>query len=202
MVFECHLCTYKTLQINQICNHLRNQHMLLDGSNLILKCARCPSVVRTYNGFRKHFKKCQLEDLSSSNEQSYDINNTTSNTSKLCHDSAVLSIANDTNDNEADTDTDTDTDSDNNAQLYEQDDDNFFCNDKQEIKKYMNNYVMEMYSLGLPELTITKILETTSQLIFPVLENIVSLRNVDERQYLADKLKYLFENLFIEVIDK
>lgn len=169
MSLECYLCTYNTSEIKEICNHLRNRHMLFDGSNLFLKCcAGCPSVLKTYNGFRKHLKKCQqLQNPSSNCEQSYDINN----------DFTFLSIAND-----------------NDAELNEQDDDNFIYTDNENIEKYLNNYIVEMYLLGLPELTITKILEMTSELIFPLLENIMSFSNVDERQNLADKFKYLFQN--------
>lgn len=167
MSLECYLCTYKTSKINQICSHSRNRHMLFDSSNLILKCcAGCPSVLRTYNGFRKHLKKCQqLQNLTSNCEQSYNINN----------DSALLSIANDNND-----------------ELSEED--NFIYNDNENVKKFISNYIMQMYSFGLPELTITKILETTSELIFPLLENIVSLPNLDGRQNLADTFKYSFQN--------
>lgn len=166
MSFECYLCTYKTSEIKHICNHLRNRHMLFDASNLTLKCcAGCPTVFKTYNGFRKHIKKCQeLRNLSLSSQPSYHINN----------DFAFIS------------------EDDNNSQLHE-DVDNFICSNEQDIKQNISNYIMNLYSLKLPELTITKILATMSELIFPLLNNIVSIPNLDERQNLADKFKYSFE---------
>lgn len=93
--------------------------MLIDRWNRNLKCcAGCPSVLKSYNGFRKHLKKCQqLQNPSSSYEQSYEINN----------DLDFLSIANDDD-----------------AELDEQDVDNFICNDNQDIEKYIINYIMEM----------------------------------------------------------
>lgn len=63
MSFLCYLCEYKTLQIKDICYHLRNVHMLFESSNLILKCTSkdCPAVFRTYCGFTKYLKKCILQ---------------------------------------------------------------------------------------------------------------------------------------------
>jgi len=78
--------------------------MLFDCSNLILKCcAGCPAVLKTYNGFRKHLKKCQLQTPSSSYE-SCDINN-----------DFFLSIANDID-----------------AEVNELDVNNFVCSNEQD----------------------------------------------------------------------
>jgi len=54
--------------------------------------------------------------------------------------------------------------------------DNFSYDNNQDIKKNISNYVVNLHSLKLPELTITKILETMSGLIFPFLDNIVSIQ--------------------------
>lgn len=58
MAFKYYLCNYEISEIKHICDHLRNRHMLFDSSNFNLKCcanAGCPSILKTYNGFRKHF---------------------------------------------------------------------------------------------------------------------------------------------------
>jgi len=166
MSFECYLCTYKTSEIKHICNHLHNRHVLFDSSNLTLKCcAGCPAVFKTFNGFRKHLKKCQeLLNLPSNNEQSYDN-----------EDFAFIF-------------------EDYDKPELSENVDNFSYNNNQDIKENISNYVMNLYSLKLPELTITKILETMSELIFPFIDNIVSIPNLDERQNLADKFKYSFES--------
>ena len=56
---------------------------------------------------------------------------------------------------------------------------------------------MKLYSLNLPELTITSIVETTSELIFPFLDDIVSISTLTQRQNLADDFRYTFENQII-----
>jgi len=166
MSFKCYLCTYKTSEIKHICNHLHNRHVLFDSSNLILKCcAGCPAVFKTFNGFRKHLKKCQeLLNLPLNNEQSYDNED-------------FAFIFEDYDKSELNEDVD-----------------NFSYNNNQDIKENISNYVVNLYSLKLPELTITKILEAMSELIFPFLDNIVSIPNLDERQNLADRFKYSFES--------
>lgn len=155
--------------------------MLFDSSNLTLKCcAGCPAVLKTYNGFRKHLNKCQQLQIQSSSSESCDSNNY-----------SFLSIANDI-DAELN-----ELDGDNFVCSNEQDElniNNLICNTNQNLEKNISDYVLEMYSLGLPELTITKILENTSELILPLLENIVSLPDLEERQNFADRFKYSFQN--------
>jgi len=56
---------------------------------------------------------------------------------------------------------------------------------------------MKLYSLNLPELIITSIVETTSELIFPFLDDIVSISTLTQRQILADDFRYIFENQII-----
>jgi len=125
---------------------LHNRHVLFDSSNLTLKCcAGCPAVFKTFNGFRKHLKKCQeLLNLPLNNEQSYDNED-------------FAFIFEDYDKSELNEDVD-----------------NFSYNNNQDIKENISNYVVNLYSLKLPELTITKILEAMSELIFPFLDNIVS----------------------------
>lgn len=64
---------------------------------------------------------------------------------------------------------------------------------KQLMQENISNYVIHLYSLGLPDLVITSILET-SNLIFPLIDNIISLSHLDERQNLALDFRYAFEN--------
>lgn len=53
---------------------------------------------------------------------------------------------------------------------------------------------MGLYSVGLPEVVVTNILEKTSNLIFPLLDDVVSISNLDLRQNFARDFKYAFEN--------
>lgn len=52
---------------------------------------------------------------------------------------------------------------------------------KQLMQENISIYVIHLYSLGLPDLVITNILETTSNLIFPLIDDIISLSHLDER---------------------
>jgi len=65
---------------------------------------------------------------------------------------------------------------------------------KQLMQENISNYVTHLYSLGLPDLIITNILESTSNLIFSLIDDIVSLSHLDERQNLAHDFRYAFDN--------
>lgn len=179
MSFQCYLCDYKTLQIKDICSHLRNVHMLFESSNLILKCCTdcidCPAVFRTYCGFTKHLKKCiiQKENVpSTSNDyKNSDVENSDDFKEFDIIDNSCNSIDNkNVVSNESDTEK------------------------RQLIQENISNYVIYLYSLGLPDLVITNILETKSNLIFPFIDDLISISNLDERQNLAHDFRYAFEN--------
>jgi len=62
MPYICRNYTYVANSINELCRHLRITHSLYEGSQLNLKCCflNCPSIFKTYSGFRKHLAKCKL----------------------------------------------------------------------------------------------------------------------------------------------
>jgi len=150
---------------------------LFESSNLILKCTGhtdCPAVFRTYCGFTKHLKKCILQKEN------------------------ILSTSNDC-----------EKTSDKNVEIFEEININDSCNSieneiitsdksdtekKQLIQENISNYVIHLYSLDLPDFVITNILETTSNLIFPLIDDIISLSHLDKRQNLALNFRYAFEN--------
>lgn len=182
MSLQCYLYEYKTLNIKDTCRHLRNVHILSESSNLILKCCidtDCPAIFRTYCGFTKHLKKCILKKEnapSTSNDcegaqnfEEFDINSD----SNSINDLDVTSNKSYTEKNQL---TESDTER------------------RQLIEETISNYVIHLYSLGLPDLVITRILETTSNLIFPLIDDMLSISNLDERQNLAHNLRYTFEN--------
>ncbi|KYM93673.1 hypothetical protein ALC62_15723 [Cyphomyrmex costatus] len=130
-------------------------------------CAGCPTVFKTSNGFRKDIKKYyELQNTPLSNAPTHDINN----------DFAFV------------------PDHDNNHAEINEDVDNFMYENNEDIKQNIFHYVTNLYLLKFPDLTITKILAAMSELIFPLLDNIVSIPDLNKREDLANKFKYSFEN--------
>ncbi|KYN17969.1 hypothetical protein ALC57_09750, partial [Trachymyrmex cornetzi] len=61
MPYMCTNCIYVVNSIKELCQHLRIIHSFYEGSQLQLKCfSNCPSIFKTYSGFRKHLAKCKL----------------------------------------------------------------------------------------------------------------------------------------------
>lgn len=165
MPLICNLCRFETIHINDLCTHLHKSHLLYDSLKLNLKCcAGCPATFKTFNGFKKHLKKCLANQ----------------NTSENYSDVGNNSFGSDSNDN-------------NSAEAV-QPADNTHCDDDLIMRKKVIGFISKLYSFGLPDTTITSTLELTSDLIFPLLDDIVLSSTLEQRLNLADNFKYAFEN--------
>lgn len=183
MPYICTHCTYNANSINELCRHLRINHSLYEGSQLNLQCCflNCSSIFKTYSGFRKHLAKCKLN-----NEQvctTDDSNNLTE--FPLCNSNVEENLNINNNKSNANTHKDVDTKS-----LKDHTD--------LDISKDINNslliFIQNLYSFGIPDTSIDKILQCISQLINPVFEKI--LNNVDESNIICWQIVSTFLNSF------
>lgn len=173
MSLRCYRCSFETNNIRDLCAHLRTFHLLFDSPKLNLPCcAGCPATFKTFNGFKKHLRKCYSDQI---------------NSDKLEDNSGT-----DNNTFEHEENTDFSADSIQSETKNTQD------NNNKLIQENVSCYVSKLYSLGLPESSITSILESTSELFFPVLDEVVMLSALHLRKELATKLSQTFENQVIQ----
>lgn len=169
MSLLCFLCPFETCHIKELCTHLHNTHLLFDSLKLNLKCcAGCPASFKTFNGFKKHLKKCYVNQKI--------VDNLEENT--VSCDNFFMSQ----------------TDNDESVEGIQTDDNNIHCDKNLIIEKNVSSYVSKLYSFGLAETTITSILESTAELIFPILDELVNSSQFEQRKNLADQLKHPLEN--------
>lgn len=184
MSVTCFLCVSDYSDAKALCNHLREYHKFYDNdSNQKLVCGSgCPTVYKSYSGFRKHLKIC-LKPHSLLPSTSH--NNTMPD----------LTIAGRSKDAEQ------------HHTSPPKQNKNFACENQKiqpspEVIKDKNNemhqkvltYVLSLYALGFPESTITTLLKKTSELIFPLLDDIVSTPELEKRKDLAVSFKEPFES--------
>lgn len=65
--YKCFICTQKFKEITETIVHLRKFHNIRDKNNAhVIRCianSNCKNVYQTFDGLRRHLKKCKLLDV-------------------------------------------------------------------------------------------------------------------------------------------
>jgi len=166
MHYKCTNCTYIGNSVNELCRHLRISHSFYEGSQLRLKCCfpPCPSLLKTFSGFRKHIAKCKL------NIKKPCVVNQPNNSTEILPNSFIHDSDEDSSvniDNDLNTCTNKDLNKNN-------------CMDHidlPEITEDLSNslliFIQNLYSFGVPDTSIDKILQCVCELVNPVFEKIL-----------------------------
>lgn len=181
--FHCSYCSLTFQDTKSFITHYRIIHSLFESSNLNLSCVGkgCPLVFKTFNGFKKHLKKCPL--ITESEPGSHEIPTPPPPPDQLPGTSLPI-------ENTSLSDIDT-------TQIEE--------NTDQKIKSIVSSYLTNLNSLGIPNNKIQTIVNTTSELFVHcsehlqtfVKENCLSLACSDEEVLLheLDKIKNTFKGM-------
>lgn len=195
MAYICRLCTFIGSSINDLCRHLRISHSFYEGSQLKLQCSfpNCPSIFTTYSGFRKHLAKCKFnfETICTTKNPN---NLTEIEPHVIAHDADEdLSITNTNTNNELNINT-------NNLSTNTFVSSNFSDTDNNDFSDSLLMFIRNLYSSGIPDLTIDKILQCVFQLVSPVFEKL--LENVDTSNFICWQIASTFLNSFEQYFTK
>lgn len=198
MPYMCTNCTYVANLIKELCRHLRISHCFYEGSQLNLKCCfpNCPSILKTYSGFRNHIVKCKVNTEKVCN---VDVDDDSNNLTEILPNyiSNTDKDINTRSNNESNTNTHKDLIRNKNESINKSIK-NFVHSNLTDISEDISNslltFIRNLYSFGIPDTSIDKILQCIYQLVNLVFEKI--LDNVDKSNVICWQIVSTFFNSF------
>jgi len=151
--FQCQYCTLVCNSVKSLISHYRVRHALYESSALCLKCTnnKCPTICYSYSGFRRHLKRCFFISNRSIRNNSPEIE--IEPFPNLITASCSVPL----------------TDAEGVVEL-DKHTENVLKNEP--IKNLATSYLLQLTGLGLPNSTIDKVLNSTTELVEHVSDNL------------------------------
>lgn len=179
-MYFCFLCQFEAESVHILFDHFRNDHFLIQDDELKLECRNCcRNEYHTFDGFRKHLKKIVFDPSSAQ-----PIPELLTVADSLGVEEEAMEIAEENDNDNLSTKSDASDASDASYELP------LFNINKDKVI----NYTKFLYSLKLPDSTITKVIEGATVFFFSMFDEIVSLENLSDRQNVAEQYKSYLEN--------